>query len=152
MAPVGTSAPAASSAPSVQVEDEPAPKHDSPLVPSQWRGTGVQSDGQNWPIVVKLWSLDAGVCGVIDYPTVPCSGQWVCLGSADGTGWRNAREDIKRGNCIDGGTFRFRIDGEQMTWTWTMPPEQRHVPLSARGTLRKFPMNEPNDDIWGDGE
>lgn len=105
-----------------------------------WKGTGIQSDGAHWPMQLQLTAL-SGRCATITYPTVPCHGVWLCEGQETPDGWREAREKIESGACIDGGTFRYRIREGSLEWTWhkaggsTKRSEEDE--LTARGTLTR---------------
>lgn len=104
-----------------------------------WSGTGLQSDGGRWPLSVELTSL-SGRCATISYPSVPCRGVWLCEGEASADGWREARETIESGACIDGGTFRYRVRGDSLEWTWFKASAGRRSDedsLTARGLLTR---------------
>lgn len=101
-----------------------------------WTGVGTQSDGRKWPVRVELTAA-SGSCGTIVYPTVPCRGTWTCAEGVQPDGWREAVESIQSGSCIDGGTFRYRLRGESLEWSWSKDDGQN---LTARGVLTR------NDD------
>lgn len=102
-----------------------------------WSGTGKQSDGRQWPLRVEL-TAEAGRCGTIVYPTVPCRGVWVCSEAVSADGWRQAIEAIDSGACIDGGTFRYRIRGDAMEWSWSkLGATANEESLTARGVLSR---------------
>jgi hypothetical protein len=84
-----------------------------------WEGEGVQSDGQRWRMVVELRGTK-GVCGTVDYPTIPCAAEWHCTGG-DAAGNVEAVERLTSGqsSCVDGGTMSMRItDSGQLDWSW----------------------------------
>ena len=85
-----------------------------------WTGTGVQNDGQRWPMLVTIESSNPGRCGHIEYPSIPCAADWFCIErSSDGE--LRAREEVTKGRerCIDGGTMQMRVlpDGS-LNWAW----------------------------------
>lgn len=110
-------------------------------------GTGMQSDGHGWPVRIELTSA-MGRCARISYPSVPCEGVWTCLDGESIDGHREAVESIRSGHCIDGGTFRYRVRGDALEFTWRKAGES----LTARGTLTRSEAAEPADDDDGDFE
>jgi len=84
-----------------------------------WEGEGVQSDGQRWRMVVQLRGSD-GVCGTVEYPTIPCAAEWHCTGR-DASGNVEAVERLTSGQslCVDGGSMTMRVtDSGQLDWSW----------------------------------
>src|SRR5207247_7947464 len=41
-------------------------------ITGRWEGIGTQNDGLSWPMVVDLSGTSAGVCALVDYPSIPC--------------------------------------------------------------------------------
>ncbi|MFO0571346.1 MAG: hypothetical protein U0263_37300 [Polyangiaceae bacterium] len=103
-------------------EPEPAlPLSPAPENPwaGDWEGTGVQNDGQVWPMRVGLTGATAGVCGQVSYPSIPCAGDWICKGvAADGA--LEIVEHLTDGKerCIDEGTMRVRVGEDGLEWSW----------------------------------
>lgn len=100
----------------------------------RWIGTGVQSDGQRWQLVVTFKSTVTGVCATAEYPGVGCSAEWTCYGLEEG-GHIRATERLTRGKdkCIDGGEMLMDFQGDELEWSW------RKDGQSAEATLRKGP-------------
>jgi hypothetical protein len=96
-----------------------ASEHDSDLQ-GQWEGTGIQNDGQSWPIVVIANGNRRGECATAEYPSIPCAAVWYCTGE-DTDGTVLGREQLTDGldRCIDSGTLTMRLSapGElRMSW------------------------------------
>ncbi len=115
-----------------------------------WKGTGTQNDGDRWPMRVELTAL-SGRCAIITYPSVPCHGVWLCEAQESADGWREAREKIESGACIDGGTFRYRQRGESLEWTWYKVGSAKRTEaddLKAQGTLTRTDDGDTSDENW----
>jgi hypothetical protein len=101
-----------------RVTDAQAPEEATGVI-GRWTGQGVQNDGQTWDIVVDITTTRPGPCGSVDYPGIPCSGEWICV-SGDSRSLR-AREKITEGTdkCIDNGTMTMSVrpDGS-LDWQW----------------------------------
>ena len=106
-------------APSAVTEDEPTVVVDSPAerrssltsVIEVWEGTGVQSDGQTWSVRVSVHQDRRGRCATVDYPSIPCSGVWLCDEKSTDvrlTGIERITHDAQ--NCIDGCAFDAEFD------------------------------------------
>lgn len=103
--------------PPVQPRTEPPPPNPFPL--GRWAGTGVQGDGQSWPLEVDLWTTRSGACASVRYPSIPCAATWICVAqSSDGV--LEAREELTEGHdrCIDGGTMTMRPVDDHLEWQW----------------------------------
>ncbi|MBW2458988.1 MAG: hypothetical protein JRI68_31100 [Deltaproteobacteria bacterium] len=89
----------------VVVEDEDEPREATvgyASVLGRWRGMGVQSDGARWLIELDVANLDAGPCAVVRYPTIGCSGYWVCPEPSDGSRIEAVERITEgRGHCSD---------------------------------------------------
>lgn len=116
-------------------ERGPAPSLD-PIV-GHWEGTGVQNDGQTWRMLVEVRTRESGLCATVEYPSVPCSANWICTGR-DGDGTLHAREELTSGQsrCIDNGTMTFRLNSTgQLEWSWDGDG------ANARATLSRGPAD-----------
>ena len=79
----------------------------------------MQSDGQRWRMVVTLRGT-SGLCGTVDYPTIPCAAEWHCTGT-DAAGNLEAVERLTTGRdlCVDGGSMWMRVtEAGQLEWSW----------------------------------
>jgi hypothetical protein len=70
-------------------------------------------------MLVEIRTTEPGLCGTVEYTTIPCSAQWTCERLADGM--LEAREHIvpNTDRCIDNGTLSMRLapDGK-LDWRW----------------------------------
>jgi len=66
-------------------DDSPEPEVVYASVLGRWHGTGLQSDGLQWAIDLEVANLNAGPCAVIRYPSIGCSGYWVCRRPSKGS-------------------------------------------------------------------
>lgn len=110
-------------------------------------GTGVQSDGHSWPLRVELTET-TGRCATVAYSSVPCQGFWTCKSVPAADGFREATETITSGHCIDGGTFRYRIQDDSLEFSWNKSDEH----LTARGTLTRSNASTDSGDDTPEGE
>ncbi len=99
----------------------------------RWEGTGLQNDGQSWPIVVNANGNHRGECATAEYPTIRCTAVWFCT-AEDADGTVRGREQLTDGldRCIDSGTLSMRLteSGElQMSW--------QGDGITAEATLRR---------------
>jgi hypothetical protein len=118
------------------IETAPAqeePRSESSGITGRWEGIGRQDDGQIWPMVVEISTTNMGACATVDYPSVPCRAEWLCLGEQRGT--LQARErllDDSASRCIDNGTMTMHVaEGGILDWTWSGQGQ------SARARLRR---------------
>jgi hypothetical protein len=121
----------------VAVEPPPERAEDARSFVGRWEGTGTQSDGDSWPMLVEITALGPGVCATVDYPSIPCRGQWLCTGARPGV--LEARERLLPDSvtrCVDGGTMKLRLgtDGA-LDWTWAS--HFRGSGVTASATLRR---------------
>jgi hypothetical protein len=84
-------------------------------------------------MLVDLTSTRAGRCATVEYPSIPCSAEWICTRFEGGV--LEARERLtgdSAGRCVDAGAMRMRIveDGS-LDWRW------QRAPQSASATLRR---------------
>lgn len=83
-----------------------------------WQGVGEQYPegmaGERWPMVVQIEHIDPGPCGTVTYPSLDCSGTWICQPGFEGD-VLEIRERITEGadRCTDNGsiTLTARDDG-----------------------------------------
>jgi hypothetical protein len=68
----------------------------------QWKGTGEQSNGSSWDMVLDVTSHTPGQCATIRYPSSGCSGYWECTAAFDGV-QLDAVEYITKGRdrCVN---------------------------------------------------
>jgi len=107
--------------------DPSRPSNVSGSVLGRWEGTGFQSDGLSWPIVVDIRSF-TGVCATADYPSIPCRAEWLCTGGDPQSVSPRGKplEAVERllgdsaTRCIDNGTMEIRLVAEDtIMWIWT---------------------------------
>jgi hypothetical protein len=117
----------------------PAPASESVI--GRWTGMGEQTpanaDQNRWEIVVEISGFAAGECGHVAYPSLDCSGVWICEPGGNEREIR-AREHITKGlaRCVDGGDMQITLtDAGELEWTWS--GDNTGMPSSARGTLRR---------------
>lgn len=115
--------------------DEPVaepPSGPDPLI-GTWEGTGIQNDGQRWPMVVSITSVEPGRCATVEYPSIPCSAEWHCGSRAsDGTLVAVERLTEGRDRCVDDGSLGMRVTGTgQLEWSW------EGSGMTARATLSR---------------
>ena len=103
-------------------------------IAGRWAGTGVQSDGQRWQLIVTFKATVQGICAIAEYPGVGCTAEWTCHGIEEG-GQVSATERLTRGKdkCIDGGEMLMDFQGSELEWSW------RKDGQSADATLRRMP-------------
>lgn len=97
----------------------------------RWTGVGTQGDGQTWEMHVEITSTQPGPCGTVEYPSIPCSADWICLSGSSGRTVR-AREDLTDGvgRCIDHGTMTMTLTPEgTLDWRWTGSGERASAKL-----------------------
>jgi hypothetical protein len=99
----------------------------------RWSGTGYQSSGSSWEMVLDIARTDEGPCAIVDYPDVGCAGYWTCVGRSDGNGLE-AVEHITTGKkrCVDrvevrvklveGSRLAFMAQAEDQTAEATLAP------------------------------
>lgn len=128
--PSASAASAASGAP--RVVDGGAPRASAEGIVGRWTGVGTQGDGQTWEMHVEITSTQPGRCGTVEYPSIPCSADWICLSGSSGRTVR-AREDLTDGvgRCIDHGTMTMTLapDGT-LDWRWTGSGERASAKLT----------------------
>ena len=83
--------------------EEYVPAGSTVSLKGQWRGSGEQSDGASWDMVLHVSGDRPGRCATIVYPSSGCSGYWECTSTFDGV-QLDAVEHITKGRdrCIDG--------------------------------------------------
>ena len=99
----------------------------------RWEGVGHQSDGSTWEMELDITRVDDGVCGVVHYPSLGCSGFWVC---DDSSGRRlRAVEHITEGRrtCVDGVEVSLRLTRQRETVAFTAQTAE----ISAAGRLTR---------------
>ena len=79
-----------------------------------WRGVGIQDDGQHWSIDLSISPKSPSV----NYASVPCSGIWVV--STENSTRALVVEHITTGldMCIDGSYVVLQETGEDLTARW----------------------------------
>lgn len=111
---------------------QPSASESAGLV-GRWEGVGRQDDGFSWPMFVELSSTSPGPCATVEYPSVPCSGQWICARSRGDT--IEARERLlgdSARRCIDGGAMTMEISPDgSLAWEWVGSD------VTASATLRR---------------
>lgn len=101
-----------------------------------WSGVGDQSDGPRWKMELDVSRTDAGVCAIVRYPDLGCSGYWTCL--EDGASHRiHAVERITEGRdrCADGVDVDIAMshDGSRLVF------EASAGDIRAKAKLRRRP-------------
>lgn len=107
------------SAPAPVVAGRAAAADDKGLV-GRWVGVGTQGDGQSWEMIVDIQSTAVGRCATVEYPSIPCSAEWICLAGTTATHLR-AREDLTDGvgRCIDHGMMTMSVASDgTLDWRW----------------------------------
>lgn len=111
-APVGPADPEAEG-------DEPVVSDSSAKSPfaGRWQGTGVQNDGDTWPIVVEVIGHDESPCARVTYPPhqgwgLSCVCIWQCDAESSTPSQFVGVERIVEGvgNCIDQCTFEVNFN------------------------------------------
>jgi hypothetical protein len=99
----------------------------------RWEGVGTQDDQTSWPMIVEISTTRAGVCAAVEYPSIPCRAEWVCMRDREGT--LEARErllDDSALRCVDDGTMTMRLTADgTLDWQW------RGAGQSATAKLRR---------------
>lgn len=88
-----------------------APRSKAPYAGTTWGGEGEQTDGQTWPMVLRVAEVSDGPCALVTYPghagrPEPCRAEWICTEEAT-DGHRVGVERLIAGfdSCIDGCAF-----------------------------------------------
>ncbi len=103
------------------VEDEPAliidaPEgrlHESPreVELEVWEGEGIQNDGQKWRVVLNVLGVEHTPCAIVEYPTIPCAGEWLCSGKSSNSRLVGVESITHEAyNCIDGCEFDAELE------------------------------------------
>jgi hypothetical protein len=76
-----------------------------------WKGTGEQSNGSSWDMVLQVTSHTPGRCATIRYPSSGCSGYWECISAFDGV-QLDAIEHITKGRdrCVNEVDVQLVVD------------------------------------------
>jgi len=118
-APPTVTAPLASTTAAVTDGTPPAPPSAPDGLIGKWEGTGHQGRSGSWAMLVEIRTTEPGLCGTVEYPTIPCSAQWTCERLADGT--LEAREHIvpRTDRCVDNGAMSMRLSPDgKLDWRW----------------------------------
>jgi hypothetical protein len=105
---------------SAPVVASPARGEDESAIVGQWEGIGRQDARTTWPMIVDITTTELGLCATVDYPSIPCHGEWVCTGDTSG-----ALEAVERldedsaERCVDGGAMAMRLASDgTLDWRW----------------------------------
>jgi len=72
----------------------------------QWEGKGIQNDGQRWNVVVRVSGSGHSPCALVEYPSIPCAGEWRCYEKSTGERLVGVeRITTNQDSCIDGCEF-----------------------------------------------
>ncbi len=121
----------------VIVEDEDElvePRFGYASVLGRWRGMGVQSDGARWAIELSVANLDAGPCAIIRYPTIGCSGYWVCREPSDGARIEAVERITEgRGHCSDSVAVKVALANDHQSLCYFADDGQVTASAKLRG-------------------
>ena len=71
-------------------------------------------------MVVEITSLAVGQCATVRYPSLSCSGEWICTETSDGAAALRGREHILEGRsvCLDGNVVMSLTVSDDLSWHW----------------------------------
>jgi len=129
---LGTAAPRSTTA---VPSPPPAPARARSLL-GVWEGTGTQSNGDSWPMVVQITSLAIGECATVRYPSLSCSGEWLCTETSDGAALRGQEHILEgRSICLDGNVVMSLTVNDDLSWHWEGDDHGRA--MTAEATLHR---------------
>lgn len=116
---------------------QPTKAFENPMLSNEaglWRGDGVQRNGSNWPMSVRL----GGKIATVEYPTLGCSSKWYkMLESASSSAYWEKIETGK-GKCADGGIASLALQKSgNIVFLYSRTPSgpKEAVAVLERGSL-----------------
>ncbi|MEH2237753.1 hypothetical protein [Nostoc sp.] len=99
-----------------------------------WRGNGIQSNNNQWSILITLISSEVdSIIGTIAYPSLNCGGE-LSLQNVNKSSIEIS-EDITYGNCIDNGIITLqKASVKKLTFAW----RKNSTSETATGSVQKI--------------